>query len=32
MNKKIAVRSIEFDGKDFKPTEITITLEEAISN
>lgn len=32
MNKKIAVRSIEFDGKDFKPTEITISLEEAILN
>lgn len=32
MNKKITVRSIEFDGKDFKPTEITISLEEAILN
>lgn len=33
MNKKITVRSIEIiDGKDFKPTEATTSLEEAILN
>lgn len=32
MNKKITVRSVEFDGKDFNPTEVTISLEEAILN